>query len=78
MHLAGATWGNTQEILNTTYETSVKPVTKYGSEALVTEKKSILDKLETVQNNILRLISGALKTTPTLALQLYIYNLPIA
>lgn len=75
--LAGATWGNTQETLNTTYKTYVKPVMKYGGEALVTAKKSVLDKLETAQNNAFRLISGAVKTTPTLALQLYTHNLPI-
>lgn len=43
----------------------------YSGEAFV--KKSVFYKLETVQNNAL---SGPVKTTPTLALQLYTLNIP--
>jgi bisphosphoglycerate-dependent phosphoglycerate mutase len=45
--LAGATWGSTQEKMNTTYKTYVKPVMKYGSEVLVTASNSTLKALET-------------------------------
>jgi len=69
--LAGATWGSTQETMNTTYRTYVKPLMKYGSEVLVTASNSTLKALETTQNNALRLITGGVKTTPILALQLY-------
>jgi len=48
---AGATWGNTQDTMNTTYKTYVKPVMKYGNEVLVTASNSTLKDLETVQNN---------------------------
>ena len=37
----------------------------------------IRDRLETTQNNALWLISGGVKTTPALSLQLYIGHLPI-
>ena len=75
--LAGATWGCTQDTLNTTYKTYIKPVMTYGSEILVTASNSNLKTLETTQNNALRLISGGVKTTPALSLQLYTGHLPI-
>ena len=75
--LAGATWGSTQDTMNTTYKTYVKPVMKYGNEILVTASNSTLKALETAQNSALRLRTGGVKTTPTLALQLYTGHLPI-
>jgi preprotein translocase subunit SecD len=38
---------------------------------------STLKALETTQNNALRLITGGVKTTPILALQLYTGQLPV-
>ena len=61
----------------TTYKTYIKPVMKYGSEVLVAANNSTLKALETAQNNALRLITGGVKTTPILALQLYAGHLPI-
>jgi len=75
--LAGTTWGSTQETMNTTYQTYVKPLMKYGSEILITASNSTLQALETTQNNALRLITGGVKTTPILALQLNTGHLPI-
>ena len=75
--LTRATWGSTQDTMNTMYKTYVKPVIKYGSEVLVTASNSTLETLETAQNNALRLITGGVKTIPILALQLYTGHLPI-
>jgi len=50
---------------------------KYGSEVLITASNSTLQALETTQNNALRLITGGVKTTPILALQMYTGHLPI-
>ena len=72
--LARATWGSTQETMNTMCKTYVKPVMKYGSEVLVTAGNSTLKALETMQNNALILITGSVKTT---TLQLYTGHLPI-
>jgi hypothetical protein len=47
--LAGATWGSTQDTMNNTYKTYVKPVMTYGSEVLVTASNSTLKALETTQ-----------------------------
>jgi len=63
--------------MNTTYKTYIKPVMKYGSEVPIMASGSTLKALETTQNNALRLITGGVKTTPTLALQLYTGHLPI-
>jgi len=74
--LTGAAWGRTQETMNTTYKTYIKPVMKYRSEVLIMASGSTLKALETTQNNALRLITRV-KTTPFLALQLYTGHLPI-
>jgi len=63
--------------MNTTYKTYIKPLMKYRSEVLITASNSILQALETTQNNALRLITGGVKTTPILALQLYMGHLTI-
>lgn len=75
--LAGAKWGSTQDTLNITYNTYVKPVMKYGSEVIATANETRLNVLERAQNNALRLICGGTKTTPVTALQQYTGNLPM-
>jgi hypothetical protein len=54
--------------LKVNYNTYVKPITKYGSEVIETNNKANLKHLETAQNNALRIICGAVKTTPVTAL----------
>jgi hypothetical protein len=49
---------------------------KYGSEVLIMASNSTLQALETTHNNALRLITRGMKTTPILALQLYMGHLP--
>ena len=50
---------------------------KYSSEVIDTTNTANLKDLEKAQNNALRLICGAVKTTPVIALQLDTENLPI-
>jgi len=75
--LAGAAWRSTQETMNITYKTYIKPVMKYGNEVLITASGSTLKALEITQNNALKLITGGVKTITILALQLYTGHLPI-
>jgi hypothetical protein len=75
--LSGVTWGSSQETLNMTYRTYIKPIMKYGSEVIITANDTRLNKLECLQKNILRLITVTFKTTPVAALQLYTHNKPI-
>lgn len=72
--LAGAKWGCTQDTLNKTYNTYIKPVIKYGSEMLIHTSQENMNVLERAQNKVLRIITGAVKTTPIEALQLYTNN----
>jgi hypothetical protein len=51
---------------------------KHGNEVIDTTNNANLNHLESAQNNALRLICGAVKTTPVTALQLYTENLPIS
>jgi hypothetical protein len=76
--LAGTKWGSTQDTLKVYYNTYVKPIMNYGSEVTEPSNKSNLKHLETAQNNALRILCGAVKITPVIALQLYTENLPIS
>ena len=76
--LARAMWWGTQNTLNLTYNTYFKPIMKYDREVIVTTNGANLNHLETAQNNALKLIFGAVKTTPVAALQLYTENVPIS
>jgi hypothetical protein len=50
---------------------------KYGGEVIDTTNNANLNHIESPQNNALRLICGAVKTTPVTAFQLCTENLPI-
>ena len=76
--LAGATWGSTQDTLNITYNTCVKPIMKYDSEVIDTTNQANMSHLETAQNNALSLIFGAVKTATDTARQIYTDNLPVS
>lgn len=73
--MTGVNWGSSQRTLTTTYKTSTKPVTKYGSEVLKTVNKSRIKPLETYKNNTL--ITVAVEITLMTAKELYIHHLPI-
>lgn len=76
--LAGAKWGCTQDTLNLTYNTYIKPVLKYGSEILISSAPARMDVLERAQNKALRIITGGVLSTPITALQSYTSIPPIA
>ena len=69
---------NEEAILNKTYDTYVKPILKYGSEQLVSNKEEKMDFLERTQSRILGIITGAVKITPIVVMQCYISNPPTA
>jgi ribonuclease HI len=62
--LAGTQWGATEKILKTVYQGSVRPHLEYGSSSFMTAAKTHLQTLDKVQNQALRIITGAMKTTP--------------
>ena len=67
--LAGTTWGANERIMKTVYEGAIRPQLEYGSTAWSTSAKTNQQALDRVQNQALRLITGAMKTTPIQAME---------
>ena len=62
--LAGTTWGASEKVLKTVYQGTVRPHLEYGSTAWSTTAKTNQQALDKVQNHALRLITGAMRSTP--------------
>ena len=62
--LAGTTWGASEKVLKTVYQGTVRPHLEYGSTAWSTTAKTNQQALDKVQNQALRLITGAMLSTP--------------
>ena len=65
------------ELLKKTNNTYTKPIILYGGEILASANKTNKSKLETIQNKSLRIITGAVKTTPIAAMQNFTSNMSI-
>ncbi|GFX16729.1 uncharacterized protein LOC103524116 [Trichonephila clavipes] len=68
--LTGVKWGCNRDTLNTTYKTYIQPVLNYCNEVLISASENIRKLLDTFHNQALRMITGGVKTTPVLAMQL--------
>lgn len=68
--LAGSTWGTNLHTLVTTYKSYVQPVLTFGEEVMICASDSVNKNLEVVQNKALRIITGAIKTTPIAAMEM--------
>jgi ribonuclease HI len=62
--LAGTSWGANAKILRQVYTGAVRPAAEYASSSWMTASKTSKTKLDKVQNSGLRIILGAMKTTP--------------
>ncbi|XP_060580372.1 uncharacterized protein LOC132737134 [Ruditapes philippinarum] len=62
--LAGTTWGANEQILKTVYQGTVRPTMEYSSATWSTTAKTNQQALDKVQNQELRIITGATKSTP--------------
>ena len=62
--LAGTTWGANSDILKQVYTEAVRPVVEYASTIWDTASKTNKSKLDRVQNMGLRIILGAMRSTP--------------
>ena len=58
------TWGAYAQIVKTVYEGSVRPVLEYSSTAWSTTANTNQQFLDKIQNQALRIITGAMKSTP--------------
>ena len=75
--LAGSKWGCALSTLTLTYQKYILPVLTYSREPLVTAQPHRLKMLEHAQNQALRPITGAMKTTPIDAMTFTTGNKPI-
>ncbi|GIY31137.1 uncharacterized protein CEXT_359801 [Caerostris extrusa] len=75
--LAGSLWGCDRSTLNVTYKTFIQPLITYCCEPLIAANEQVLQKLELLQNQALRLITRAVKSTPINAILLLTNNKPI-
>ncbi|XP_078312866.1 uncharacterized protein LOC144619290 [Crassostrea virginica] len=73
--LAGTNWGANEKVLKSVYEGNVRPHLEYGSSAWFTAAKSHHQALDKVQNQALRIITGAMKST-SIARMEEITNIP--
>ena len=64
MKLAGIAWGTNPDILKEVYKGAVRPVVEYASTAWDTGSKTNKSKVNRVQNMGLRIILGAMRSTP--------------
>ena len=62
--LAGTIWGASEKMLKTVYQGTVRPHLEYGSTVWSTTAKTNQQALDKVQNQALRLITGAMRSTP--------------
>ena len=62
--LAGTSWGADSSILTKVYKATVRPTMEYASTTWGTAAKTNKSRLDKVQNMVLRVILGAMKTTP--------------
>ena len=62
--LAGTHWGANEKILKTVYQGTVRPHLEFGSSSWISAAKTHQETLDKVQNQALRIITGAMKSTP--------------
>lgn len=62
--LSGTQWGADQAVLKKLYIGRVRPVLEYGMAPTATAAKSNTDRLVRVQNQAMRIMTGAMRTTP--------------
>ncbi|GFV22868.1 uncharacterized protein LOC103524116 [Trichonephila clavipes] len=68
--LTGVKWECNKDTLNTTYKTYIQPVLNYCNEVLISASENVRKLLDTFHNQALRMITGGVKTTHVLAMQL--------
>ena len=75
--LTGTLWGCDRSTLNITYKTFIPPLITYCCEPPRTASDEVLKKLEFLQNQSLRLVTGAVKSTAIDAMLLLTNSKPL-
>ncbi|GFX39478.1 uncharacterized protein LOC103524116 [Trichonephila clavipes] len=68
--LTGVKWGCNRYTLNTTYKTYIQSVLNYCNEVLISASENVRKLLDAFHNQALRMITGGVKSTLVLAMQL--------
>lgn len=75
--LNGTTWGADKKCLLRLYQSHLRSVLDYGSIVYSTASQSTLKKLNTVQNQALRIASGAFRTSPIASINTETNTMPL-
>ena len=67
--LAGTCWGADQRVLKKLYVGRVRPVLEYGMASTCTAAKGNTEKTSRIQNQAMRIMTGAMRSTPISALE---------
>ena len=67
--LSGTTWGADLQTLKRVYTGNVRPVLEYGMASWGTTANSHFDRLGKVQNQAMRVMTGAIKSTPVTTME---------
>ncbi|XP_064646246.1 uncharacterized protein LOC135499431 [Lineus longissimus] len=69
MKLSSSRWGADVTVLKKLYVGRIRPVMEYGTTAMTNAAKSNTEKLNRVQNQAARIITGGMKSTPITAME---------
>lgn len=69
-HLAGSFWGSDPKVMSMLYKSIVRSHFDYSSVAYMNANSTLLRKLDVIQNMGLRLICGAMRSTPINSLEI--------
>ena len=75
--LTSTEWGGDRATLTKLYTSLIRPIIEYGSIIFENAAKSQLNRLNTIQNASLRIITGAYYTSPVTALHVYNNTQPL-
>jgi len=75
--LCGVEWGASGSTLRAIYTGLMRSVFDYGCVVYGSASKSLLYKLDVLQNQALRICSGAVKTSPVAAIQVEVGEIPL-
>ena len=75
--LASKKWGASKEMMITFYKSFIRSKLDYGYTVYGSASKTVLKQLETIQNTVIRIATGAFKSSPVVSLQTETNMLPL-
>ena len=75
--LSGTTWGASKDVMLTLYKAYIRSVIDYGCFIYINASKTQLKRVEKIQSQALRCITGGMRSTPISAMQVNCGELPL-